>query len=144
MTEMSKAIARDGEGATKLIICTVKNAIREAFAEKMSKGIINSSLVKAMIFGCDANFGRVLCAMGNSGSGFKQNEVDIAFESKAGVIDVCRYGKGIEFDDELAKMILSEDEIEIIVDLNSGAYDATCWGCDLTYDYVRINGDYRS
>jgi glutamate N-acetyltransferase/amino-acid N-acetyltransferase len=144
MTEMARSIARDGEGATKLITCTVKNAIREAFAEKLSKSIINSSLVKAMIFGKDANFGRVLCAMGYSGSGFNPNEVDIALGSKAGIIDVCRRGRGIEFDEAFAKTVLGEDEIEIIVNLNSGAYDVTCWGCDLTYDYVRINGDYRS
>jgi len=141
---MAKAIARDGEGATKLIACTVKNSVRETAAEKLAKSIINSSLVKTAMFGADANWGRVLCAMGYSGCGFNPDGVDISFASKVGTVDVCCRGKGVEFDEEFAAKVLKEEEVEIIVNLNMGMCEATCWGCDLTYDYVKINGDYRS
>ncbi|MCL2390993.1 MAG: bifunctional glutamate N-acetyltransferase/amino-acid acetyltransferase ArgJ [Oscillospiraceae bacterium] len=142
--ELAKMVAADGEGATHLITCVVSGAGSEADAEGLSKSVISSSLVKAAMFGADANWGRVLCAMGYSGVEFDPNGVDVAFSSSAGRIVVCENGRGLLFDEELAKKILTEHEITIDIKINEGNASCTCWGCDLTYDYVRINGDYRS
>lgn len=141
---LAKSIAGDGEGAGRLISCTVKKAKNEDQAEQMAKSVVGSSLVKAAMFGADANWGRVLCAIGYSGAAFDPDAVEVQFTSPAGEIVVCRDGTGLDFDEEKAKTILSETEVNIIVTLSEGAGFATCWGCDLTYDYVRINGDYRS
>ena len=110
----------------------------------MAKSIICSSLVKAAMFGADANWGRVLCAIGYSGADVDVHKVDVAFRSAAGTVRVCVDGAGIPFSEEAAKQVLLEKEIEILVDLKSGDEGATAWGCDLTYDYVKINGDYRT
>lgn len=142
--QLARELARDGEGSTRLISCKVKNALSEEKAEVISKSVIASSLTKTAIFGSDANWGRVLCAMGYSGEDFDYESVDIYFQSEAGEIAVCKNGRGLAFDESLAKDILKEEEIEIIVDLKEGESIATAWGCDLTYDYVKINGDYRS
>jgi glutamate N-acetyltransferase/amino-acid N-acetyltransferase len=143
-TTMARRMAKDGEGAKHLITCTVSEAASETEAETLSKSIISSTLTKAAIFGCDANWGRVLCAMGYAGVPFDPDTVDISFASKAGEIPVCEKGCGLAFDEDLAKKILSQDEIEILVDMHEGSAQATCWGCDITYDYIRINGDYRT
>ena len=137
-------IAKDGEGATKLITCTVKGADSEAKAEKLSMSVIKSPLVKTAMFGEDANWGRVLCAMGYSGEDFDPLKVTVGFSSKAGSIDVCTAGKGLEFDEEKAAEILAEEEITIDITMQEGGFEVTAWGCDLTYDYVKINGDYRT
>ena len=137
-------IAADGEGATKLLECKVAGAKTEEAAKKAAKAVICSSLVKAAMFGADANWGRVLCAIGYSGADTDVNKIDVRFVSGAGEILVCKDGAGVEFSEEKAKEILLRDEIEIAVDLNDGEASATAWGCDLTYDYVKINGDYRT
>ena len=142
--DLARKIAADGEGASHLITCTVSGASDEATAETLAKAIVSSSLTKAAIFGADANWGRVLCAMGYSGAAFDTEGVLVEFASKAGTIAVCENGRGLAFDEDLAKKILSEDEIEINVTLKEGTGQVTCWGCDLTYDYVKINGDYRT
>lgn len=142
--DLARKIAADGEGASHLMTCTVKGAADEQTAETLAKSIASSSLVKAAIFGADANWGRVLCAMGYSGAEFNTEDVLVEFTSKAGNIAVCEKGRGLDFDEDLAKKILTEDEIEINVTLNEGNGKVTCWGCDLTYDYVKINGDYRT
>ncbi len=142
--QLARAIAADGEGASKLITCTVANARSEESAERLSKAVVGSSLVKAAMFGSDANWGRVLCAMGYSKAPFRPEYVDVKFSSAVGEILVCEQGAGVDFDEESAKSILSQDEVIILVDLHEGEYQATCWGCDLTYDYVKINGDYRT
>lgn len=142
--DLARKIAADGEGAGKLITCTVTGALSEDVAERLSKSICSSALTKAAIFGSDANWGRVLCAMGYSGAPFDTEGVKVEFASKAGAITVCEKGRGLDFDEELAKKILSEEEVEINVSLKEGEGNVTCWGCDLTYEYVRINGDYRS
>lgn len=141
---LAKHIAADGEGASRLITCTVHHARGEESAERLAKSVVGSSLVKAAMFGADANWGRVLCAMGYSKAPFRPEYVDVKFRSKAGEIEVCRQGAGLDFDEETAKKILTQDEVVIDVCLNEGDASATCWGCDLTYDYVRINGDYRT
>ncbi|MCD8306745.1 MAG: bifunctional glutamate N-acetyltransferase/amino-acid acetyltransferase ArgJ [Clostridia bacterium] len=141
---LSKKIAKDGEGASKLIQCAVTGAKSLKAAKVVAKSVIKSSLVKAAMFGSDANWGRVLCAIGYAGVDVDPLKVDVSFRSCKGEIPVCVQGYGIEFSEEKAKEILLEDEIEILVNLNSGAYKATAFGCDLTYEYVRINGDYRS
>ena len=143
-TGLAKKMAADGEGATHLITCHIKGAQNEAEAETLSKSIISSTLTKAAIFGADANWGRVLCAMGYSGVEFDPLCVSVAFESRAGRIAVCENGTGIPFDEDIAKKILTEHEITIDVSMDGGAAECTCWGCDITYDYIRINGDYRS
>ena len=143
-TDLARAMARDGEGAKHLITCTVSGARDEAQAETVAKSVISSTLTKAAIFGCDANWGRVLCAMGYSGERFDPEKVDVAFASAAGSVAVCRQGRGLDFDEDLAKKILSEDEVEINIRMGEGAGQCTCWGCDITYDYIKINGDYRS
>jgi glutamate N-acetyltransferase/amino-acid N-acetyltransferase len=141
--DMAKAIARDGEGATKLITCKVSGP-GEAEAEALAKSVIGSSLVKAAMFGSDANCGRVLCAMGYSGVEFDPDAVDVSFESKAGRVLVVEKGKGLAFDEDLAGRVLSEEEVVIGISLPGGGGEVTAWGCDLSYDYVKINGDYRS
>jgi len=143
-TVLCKAIAKDGEGATKLLECTVSQAPSLAAAKTVAKSVICSSLLKAAMFGADANWGRVLCAIGYSGADIDISKVDVAFVSDKGRIEVCKNGAGIDFSEEIAKEILLRDEITIDVCLNSGSDTATAWGCDLTYDYVKINGDYRS
>ena len=141
---LCRKIAGDGEGATKLLECKVSGAADIATAKTVAKSVICSSLLKAAMFGADANWGRVLCAIGYSGAAVDVNKVDVSFKSAAGVIDVCKNGAGIEFSEEVAKQVLLEKEIEILIGLNSGEATATAWGCDLTYDYVKINGDYRT
>ncbi|MDU4324428.1 MAG: bifunctional ornithine acetyltransferase/N-acetylglutamate synthase [Clostridium celatum] len=141
---ISKKIAKDGEGATKLIECTVSNANSIEDAETLSKSVVTSSLVKAAIFGSDANWGRILCALGYSGIDFDPEKVDVSFASNAGEIIVCIDGSSVNFDEAKAKEILLQDEIKILIDMKQGLSEVTTWGCDLTYDYVKINGDYRS
>ena len=143
-TELTKKMASDGEGAKHLITCTVKDAADEAQAETISKSVISSTLTKAAIFGADANWGRVLCAMGYSGADFDPEKVDVHFTSAAGDIAVCEKGRGLDFDEELAKKILTEHDIEINITMGEGDAACTCWGCDITYDYIKINGDYRT
>ena len=143
-TELAKKMASDGEGAKHLITCTVKGAADEAQAETVSKSVISSTLTKAAIFGADANWGRVLCAMGYSGADFDPEKVDVHFTSAAGDIAVCEKGRGLDFDEELAKKILTEHDIEINITMGEGNAACTCWGCDITYDYIKINGDYRT
>ena len=143
-TELAKKMASDGEGAKHLITCTVKGAADEAQAETISKSVISSTLTKAAIFGADANWGRVLCAMGYSGAEFDPDKVDVHFTSTAGDIAVCEKGRGLDFDEDLAKKILTEHDVEINISLGEGEAACTCWGCDITYDYIKINGDYRT
>lgn len=143
-TELAKKIAGDGEGATKLVTCTVTGSRSDEVAEKLAMEVIRSSLVKAAMFGADANWGRVLCAMGYSKAPFRPEYVNVSFASAEGEIPVCREGEGLDFDEALAKRILSQPEVEIRVNVNEGEHSATAWGCDLTYDYVKINGDYRT
>ena len=143
-TELAKKIAGDGEGATKLVSCTVSGSRSDEAAEKLAMEVIRSSLVKAAMFGADANWGRVLCAMGYSKAPFRPECVDVTFASSAGSIQVCKAGEGLEFDEELAKKVLSQDEVEIQVNVNEGEHAVTAWGCDLTYDYFKINVDYRT
>ena len=141
---LSRCIAADGEGATKLVTCRMYNSRNEESAERLAKAVVGSALVKAAMFGADANWGRVLCAMGYSKAPFRPEYVDVSFKSCAGEIMVCKQGEQLNFDEDLAKKILSEKEVIIEVNLNEGGAEAECWGCDLTYDYVRINGDYRT
>ena len=141
---LCRMIAADGEGATKLLECSVKGAANEETAKTVAKSIICSSLLKAAMFGSDANWGRVLCAIGYSGADVDVTKVGVSFKSSKGEIIVCQNGAGVDFSEEKAKEILLENEIEINVTLDSGEFEATAWGCDLTYDYVKINGDYRT
>ena len=141
---LCRLIAGDGEGATKLIECKVTGASDEKTAKTVAKSVVCSSLTKAAMFGSDANWGRVLCAIGYSGADVDVNKIDVSFESAAGVIPVCENGAGIDFSEEKAKEILLENEIIINFALKSGEASACAWGCDLTYDYVKINGDYRT
>lgn len=141
---LAKQLAGDGEGATKLLVCTVDGAKTKQDAVTVSKSIICSSLLKAAMFGADANWGRVLCAIGYSGADVDVNKVDVSFKSEKGEILVCKDGAGVEFSEEKAKEILLEKEINILVSLNDGDGKAEAYGCDLTYDYVKINGDYRT
>ena len=141
---LCRKIAGDGEGATKLLECKVTGAADLPTAKTVAKSVICSSLLKAAMFGADANWGRVLCAIGYSGAAVDVNKVDVAFRSTAGTIEVCKNGAGVPFSEEIAKQVLLEKEIEILVELNSGDAASTAWGCDLTYDYVKINGDYRT
>ena len=141
---LCRQIAGDGEGATKLLECRVTGAADLKTARTVAKSVICSSLLKAAMFGADANWGRVLCAIGYSGAAVDVNKVDVAFRSCRGTIAVCEKGAGVDFSEEEAKQILLQKEIEILVELNSGSESAAAWGCDLTYDYVRINGDYRT
>ena len=141
---LCRMLAADGEGATKLIECRVRGAKSQKDANLAAKSVIGSNLVKAAMFGADANWGRVLCALGYSGADLNVDAIDVAFSSAAGSIVVCKDGRGIGFSEENAKRILSEKEIVIDVSAGGGRYKATAWGCDLTYDYVKINGDYRT
>ena len=141
---LARKIAGDGEGATKLITCTVSGASDEQTAEGLAKAVCASSLVKAAMFGADANWGRILCAMGYSGETFDPEGVDVAFSSAAGSVAVCAKGRALNFDEDIAKKVLLEPEVTIEVTLYEGEASVTAWGCDLTYDYVRINGDYRT
>lgn len=141
---LSRAIAKDGEGATKLLECTVTGAPDTLCAKKVAKAVACSSLLKAAMFGADANWGRVLCAVGYADAAFDIAKVDVWFDSKAGSVAVCENGAGLPFSEEAAKKILLEEEIGIRVDMKQGTGEATAWGCDLTYDYVKINGDYRT
>ena len=142
--QLARSMAKDGEGAKHLITCTVRGAASEEQAEAISKSVISSTLTKAAIFGCDANWGRVLCAMGYSGEKFDPEKVDVSFASEAGEILVCQQGRGLDFDEDLAKKILTEDEVDIDIAMSEGGESCTCWGCDITYDYIKINGDYRT
>lgn len=141
---LCKMIAGDGEGATKFIECVVNGAKTEDIAKTVAKSIICSSLVKTAMFGADANWGRILCAIGYSGAQVDVSKVKVCFRSVKGEILVCEKGAGVDFSEDLAKTILLEKDIEIVVDLCDGQFDATAWGCDLSYEYVRINGDYRT
>ncbi len=141
---LCRMIAGDGEGATKLLECSVTGAADIPTAKTVAKSVICSSLLKAAMFGADANWGRVLCAIGYSGAAVDVSRVDVSFRSAKGTIDVCKNGAGIPFSEEIAKEILLEREIDILIELHSGTAAATAWGCDLTYDYVKINGDYRT
>ena len=141
---LAKQLAGDGEGATKLLVCTVDGAKTKKDAVTVSKSIICSSLLKAAMFGADANWGRVLCAIGYSGADVDVNKVDVSFKSEKGEILVCKDGAGVEFSEEKAKAILLEKEINILVSLNAGDRKSEASGCALTYDYVKINGDYRT
>lgn len=141
---LCRKIAADGEGATKLLECKVNGAESLEIAKTVAKSVICSSLTKAAMFGADANWGRVLCAIGYSGAKVDVDKIDVSFKSSKGEILVCKDGAGVDFSEEKAKVILLESEIEILISLNSGEYQSTAWGCDLTYDYVKINGDYRT
>ena len=141
---LAKKMASDGEGAKHLITCTVSGARDETTAETVAKSVISSTLTKAAIFGADANWGRVLCAMGYSGADFDPETVDVTFASAAGEVQVCQQGRGVDFDEDKAKKILTEHDVEICIDMHAGAAECTCWGCDITYDYIKINGDYRT
>ena len=141
---LARAMARDGEGATKLVTVTVNGAADEKTAETLAKAVASSSLVKAACFGADANWGRILCAMGYSGAEFDPDNTNVSFKSKTGELAVFSKGMPIQFPEDTAKQILSEEEIEILISAGEGGGSATAWGCDLTYDYVKINGDYRS
>ncbi len=142
--QLCRMIAGDGEGATKLLECKATGADTLEAARKSAKSVICSSLLKAAMFGADANWGRVLCAIGYSGADVDISKIGVSFRSAKGTIEVCRNGSGVAFSEELAKQILLENEIEILLTLGDGPYEATAWGCDLTYDYVKINGDYRT
>lgn len=142
--KLSKMIAKDGEGATKLIECNVRGAKTAKMAKNVAKSVIKSSLVKAAMFGADANWGRVLCAIGYAGEPVDVNRIDVSFRSSKGRLPVCENGSGIPFDEQFAKEVLLKDEVEINIDLKLGGCKASAWGCDLTYDYVKINGDYRT
>lgn len=142
--EASRQMAKDGEGATKLITCKVEQAPSKKVAKIVSKSVITSSLFKAAMFGKDANWGRILCAIGYCDADFDITLIDVCLQSKQGLIKVCEKGAGCGFDEQQALKILSEDEIDVLINMNQGADKATAWGCDLTYDYVKINGDYRT
>ncbi len=142
--DLCRKIAADGEGATKLLECKVDGGKTEAVAKTVAKSVICSSLFKSAMFGADANWGRVLCAIGYAGADVDVNKVDVSFRSAKGEILVCQKGAGVPFSEEKAKEILLESEIEVLVALHGGDGAAVAWGCDLTYDYVKINGDYRT
>ncbi len=143
-TTICRQLAADGEGATRLMECRVRGAASRADARLVARAVANSSLFKAALFGADANWGRVLCAIGYSGAAVDVKAVDVDFSSPTGTIPVCRNGAGIPVDEDRAKAILSETEIGVDITLHDGESEAVAWGCDLTYDYVKINGDYRS
>ena len=143
-TEMCKKLAADGEGATRLIECRVRGAKTKEDARLAAKSVVNSNLVKAMIFGADANGGRVMCALGYAGADLDPMKIDVDFRSEAGTLPAYKQGSALPFSEDFAKRVLSEKEIVIDVSFNEGSFEATAWGCDLTYDYVKINGDYRT
>ena len=142
--QLCRTIAGDGEGATKLLECKATGADTLEAAKLAAKSVICSSLLKSAMFGADANWGRVLCAIGYSGADVDVTKIGVSFRSKAGTVEVCRDGSGVPFSEEEAKQVLLEKEIEILISLGDGPFGATAWGCDLTYDYVKINGDYRT
>ncbi len=144
MMNLSRELARDGEGATKLLECAVNGAPDETTAKKIAKSVITSSLFKSAMFGADANWGRILCAVGYTDAEFNIDRISVHLASAKGSIQVCENGAGVPVDEDKAKQILLEDEIKIIIDLGYGEGSAMAWGCDLTYDYVKINGDYRT
>ncbi len=144
LTKVSKAIAKDGEGATKLMECVVKNAKSKQLARGIAKSVITSSLLKAAVFASDANWGRILCAIGYAQGEFDVSKTDVDIVSSKGKVTVCNNGAGVDFDEEVATNVLNNDEFTIVVDMHDGEFDATAWGCDLTYDYVKINADYRT
>ncbi|MDR0821998.1 MAG: bifunctional glutamate N-acetyltransferase/amino-acid acetyltransferase ArgJ [Oscillospiraceae bacterium] len=144
MVNLARETARDGEGATKLLECIVSGASTDTIAASVAKSVIGSSLLKAAIFAADANWGRILCAIGYAEGEFEINKVAVRLQSNAGEISVCAGGSGVPFDEDTAHEILLEDEVRILVDLQSGDCTAAAWGCDLTYDYVKINAEYRS
>ncbi len=148
LATLSKEIAKDGEGATKLLTCKVGNAPTKTCARAVAKSVITSNLFKCAIFGEDANWGRVLCAIGytkvDEADEFAIEKVGVTISSEKGSVVVCQNGAGVDFSEEIAAEVLSHDEILVTVDMGLGEYDATAWGCDLTYDYVKINGDYRT
>jgi glutamate N-acetyltransferase/amino-acid N-acetyltransferase len=144
MTHLAREVARDGEGATKLVECCVYGAADGETARIVAKTVVSSSLFKAAMFGSDANWGRVLCAVGYAPAQVDVTKVDVSFESAGGEILVCKDGAGVEFSEEVARNVLVRDEVKVKIGLNSGNHTAMAWGCDLTYDYVKINGDYRT
>ena len=141
---LSRAIAADGEGATKLLECVVNGAKSYEDARDIAKAVICSPLVKTAMFGEDANWGRILCALGYAGAQVDVDKVEVTFKSAAGEVQVCESGRGVDFSEEIAKKVLGEAELTIAIELGDGTATATAWGCDLTYDYVKINGDYRT
>jgi glutamate N-acetyltransferase/amino-acid N-acetyltransferase len=141
---LAREMASDGEGAKHLITCTVHGAKTESDAEALSKSVISSTLFKAAVFGADANWGRVLCALGYSGVTFDPERVSVTFVSNFGAVDVCKNGRGLTFNEDLAKSVLSEHDVTVDITLGEGDARCTCWGCDITYDYIKINGDYRT
>lgn len=144
LTTVSKALAKDGEGATKLMTCMVKNASEKGIARIIAKSVITSNLLKCAVFASDANWGRILCAIGYADANFDISKIDVDIKSVNGSVAVCRNGSGVEFDEEYATKVLKAEEVIIEVNMNSGSECATAWGCDLTYDYVKINADYRT
>ncbi|MDR3314173.1 MAG: bifunctional glutamate N-acetyltransferase/amino-acid acetyltransferase ArgJ [Oscillospiraceae bacterium] len=144
MAQLCRMLAKDGEGATKLLECSVTGAKDQTAARLAARSVISSSLFKAAMFGADANWGRVLCAIGYSGADVEIGQIAVTFRSAAGALCVCQNGAGVPFSEDLAKQVLAEDEIQIDISAGAGAGSATAWGCDLTYDYVKINGDYRT
>ena len=142
--ELCRRMAKDGEGATRLIECHVDGAADLGTARTVAKSIICSTLFKSAVYGADANWGRVLCAIGYSGARVDVAKIDVDFASAAGRIGVCRAGSGIPFSEEQAKKVLTADEVQVLIDLHDGDTSAVAWGCDLTYDYVKINADYRT
>ena len=142
--DLAKMMAKDGEGATKFLEVKVINARSEDDARKAARAVAGSSLVKAAFFGEDANWGRIICAVGYSGAELSAEKVDILLKSAGGEEQVMRAGAGLKFDEDNALKVLKEKDIQIIIDFNDGAVEATSWGCDLSYDYVKINGDYRT
>ena len=144
MANLTRMLAKDGEGATKLLECIVSGAQDKDTAITVAKSVVCSTLFKAAMFGEDANWGRVLCAIGYADAEFDINKVEVDLKSKKGIVTVCKNGAGVEFSEEKAAEVLSSDEIYILINLNQGPESATAWGCDLTYDYVKINGDYRT
>lgn len=142
--ELAKKMASDGEGARHLITCSVSGAKSEKSAETVAKSVVSSTLTKAAVFGADANWGRVLCAMGYSGEEFDPDRVSVRFASAAGEVQVCEGGRGLDFDEALAKKVLTEHDVEIRIAMGEGSGECVCWGCDITYDYIKINGDYRT
>lgn len=144
MANLTRMLAKDGEGATKLIECTVSGAKDKDTAITVAKSVVCSTLFKAAIFGEDANWGRILCAIGYADAEFDINKVDVDIKSEYGIISVSKNGSGIDFSEEKASEVLKSDEIFVLIDLKDGNDTATAWGCDLTYDYVKINGDYRT
>ena len=144
MSALCRMLARDGEGATKLLECAVTGAKDKENAKTVAKSVICSSLVKSAMYGSDANWGRILCAIGYSGADVDVNKVEVSFVSDGGSVLVCKNGAGVAFSEELAKEVLACDEIRIMIDLHDGDGQSTAWGCDLTHEYVTINADYRT